>query len=136
MTPAQQKDMEVFGRVKAMMSTLGAHVFGITPEAHDQVFAEIQQLPRLVTMAYLDLVFSKDAAERPFAETFDQVLRTQFQDLSEKARDWHEEIAANRDNIVPALHALAGRLESLAEKLVQGNADAEIETEKNRAVSF
>jgi prephenate dehydrogenase len=133
LTPAKQDDMEAFGKVKSIMTTVGAQIFGMTPEAHDQLFAEIRQLPRLATMAYLDLIFSKEATNRHPLETFEPILLNPIRDLSEQTPEWNEEIAVNRDRIVPALRSLATRLESLAEKLTQDQAETEIETGKKRA---
>ncbi|MFH1011939.1 MAG: prephenate dehydrogenase [bacterium] len=134
LTPAQRKDMEAFEKVKALFETLGARPVGMTPEAHDQFLAEIQQLPHLMTTAYLRLLFAKELAERPSRETLEEVLLAPMRSLVELPSDWPDEADANRENIAVALRSFAKHLESLAAEFAKGNAGVELEAAKDRAL--
>lgn len=133
LTPTRRKDVEAYERVKRLVEEIGAHAFGMTPEAHDKLFATSRQLPSIISLAYLRQLFSNESDKKPHTEILNQNLVKHFQELIGQDGHWYQELDANRENLIPVIHSLAEQLKSIAEELANGKAEAEVEAGKQRA---
>ena len=133
LTPTRRKDVEAYERVKHLVEEIGAHAFGMTPEAHDKLFAECRQLPSIIVMAYLRHLFRSDSEKRLHMEILDCNILKHFQELTELNGFWCEALSANREDLIPVIRSFAEQLNSIAEALANGKMEAEVEAGKQRA---
>ncbi len=133
LTPTRRKDVDAYAKVKRLVEGIGAHAFGMTPEAHDKLLAESRELPLILIIAYLRHYIPKEFQKRPYSEVLNPNLVKYFQDFIDLDEHWYQEVDANRENLIPAIRSLAEQLTSVAEELENGKAEAAVEAGKQHA---
>ncbi|MHB1446328.1 MAG: prephenate dehydrogenase/arogenate dehydrogenase family protein [Acidimicrobiales bacterium] len=113
LTPTAQTDPAAFTRVRAMATSLGAHVVAVSPLDHDALVAVVSHVPHLTAAALMTLASAG-------AEEHASMLRLAaggFRDMTRIAAGhpgiWPEICAANRDAILASLDGLIAKLDSV-----------------------
>jgi len=109
--------------VVALWRALGAEVIDLPPDLHDRLVAQTSHLPHLVAAAVAQV-----AASAAHLETLHKLVGRGFQDVTRIADSrpeiWRDICLTNRENILDALDALAGRLDEARNALEQADGDA------------
>ncbi len=123
LTPVAGTDPSAHALVRSVVSSLGAEVLELSPEAHDTLVAVVSHVPHLTAAALMSV-----AAER--AEDHRALLRLAaggFRDMTRVAAGhpgiWPDICAENREAIVEALGALVASLEELRQRVSAADRD-------------
>jgi prephenate dehydrogenase len=124
LSPSDTTPPEAYQRLDALITSIGARVISIPPEAHDEAVAAISHVPHIAASALTNL-----AAER--ADSGHDVLRLAaggFKDMTRIAAGspelWTGICLDNRDSIARGLAEYAAQLEQFRGLLASGSAEA------------
>lgn len=126
-TPTPATSREAAGRVEEFWRALGCRVVELDPARHDRILSAISHLPH---MAAVGLLLAASQMEDD-AELFATVLGNGFRDSTRVAAGppeiWRDICLENSDAIADDLSRLAALLQSLADDVRAGQADALLE---------
>ncbi len=118
LTPSSSTDADTYRRLHSLVTSLGARVIAIRPEAHDEAVAAISHVPHVAAAALTNL-----AAAR--ADAGEDVLRLAaggFKDMTRIAAGspdlWTGICLDNRDAVVRGLKEYSEILDEFAEMLI------------------
>jgi prephenate dehydrogenase len=121
LTPSPNTDPEVYRRLHAAISAMGARVIAIRPEEHDEAVAAISHVPHVAASALTNL-----AAQR--ADSGKDVLRLAaggFKDMTRIAAGspdlWTGIVFDNRDAVVRGVREYTAILERFADLVDAGD---------------
>lgn len=122
LTPLPESRPEAVQKVRDAWEACGANVVGMTPEAHDRVFAAVSHLPHLLAFGLVD-----DLAGRSNAPLLFSHAASGFRDFTRIAGShpemWRDICVANRVALLEELDAYLGELARLRMMLVEGDGD-------------
>jgi prephenate dehydrogenase len=109
-------------RVEAFWTAIGAEVSWMTPEHHDEIFADTSHLPHVVAYALVHMLGEKDERQEIF-----QYAGAGFRDFtriaSSNPRMWKDICLLNRRHIVPLIEELRQELGVLANLMDEKSAE-------------
>lgn len=121
LTPTNHTDPEVFARVRAVISSLGADVVALAPDRHDDLVAVVSHVPHLAAATLMGLA-AEGAAEHA---AMLRLAAGGFRDMTRIAAGhpgiWPDICAENRTAIVGALDRFAGALGELRDVVESGD---------------
>jgi prephenate dehydrogenase len=123
LTPADETDADAYRRVHQLVTSIGARVIALAPEAHDEAVAAISHVPHVTASALANLADTR-------AQGGSDVLRLAaggFKDMTRIAAGspelWAGICIDNRDAVVRGLGELGGQLEEFARLLASDDRD-------------
>lgn len=121
LTPADDTDAEAYRRLHQLLTSVGARVIALDPDAHDEAVAAISHVPHVAASALANL-----ASDR--ARGGSDVLRLAaggFKDMTRIAAGspdlWTGICLDNRDAVVRGLAELGAQLEDFAARVARGD---------------
>ncbi|HNA68777.1 MAG TPA: prephenate dehydrogenase/arogenate dehydrogenase family protein [Rhodocyclaceae bacterium] len=122
-TPLPENDAVAVARVRELWAACGAHLFEMTPQEHDRVFAAVSHLPHLLAFGLVH-----DLAGRANAEELFSYAASGFRDFTRVAGShpemWRDICLANRHSLLAELDAYLGELAWLRALLASGDGPA------------
>ena len=110
LTPAPEARSDLFGRLHGLVATLGARPVAIDARVHDRLMALVSHLPHVLAAALVN----QAAATAPGGREALRSAGPSFADLTRVAGAnpplWADILLANRDAVLEAIRAYAGRL--------------------------
>jgi prephenate dehydrogenase len=119
LTPPDDCDAEVFSRLHALLSSLGARVVAMTPEQHDRAVSVISHLPHVLAVTLMNLALD-GAEDDPLLRLAAGGFRDMTRIASSDSRLWLDIIVENRKALGDSLEKFLGRLEKVARWLEEG----------------
>jgi len=121
LTPTASTDPEVFTRLRAVVTSLGADVVAVPPERHDDLVAVVSHVPHLTAAALMGL--ASEGAEQHGALL--RLAAGGFRDMTRVAAGhpgiWPDICAENAAAIVTALDQLATDLSKVRDVVAGGD---------------
>lgn len=121
LTPTGKTAPDPYGRLHALLNSLGARVLSMDPETHDRAMAAVSHVPHLASLALLEMA----AGQRRSIKNLFTVAAGGFRDMTRIAASspeiWADICAENRDLIVERLRDYTDRLEEIARMVEEGD---------------
>ena len=120
LTPLPENAPHAVDAVRAAWAACGAHMFQMSPQEHDRVFAAVSHLPHLLAFGLVH-----DLAGRANAEQLFKYAASGFRDFTRIAGShpemWRDICVANRQALLAELDAYLAELAWLRALLIQGD---------------
>ena len=120
--PHETQNPEAEALVGRLWQAVGAHIFRMSAQEHDAVFAAVSHLPHILAFAYVHQIL--DHAD---GATYLDFAATGFRDFTRIASShpaiWTDICFANRDSLLKLLEGQQRQLEKIASLLRNGDSD-------------
>ena len=120
--PHETQNPEAEALVGRLWQAVGAHIFCMSAQEHDAVFAAVSHLPHILAFAYVHQIL--DHAD---GATYLDFAATGFRDFTRIASShpaiWTDICFANRDSLLKLLEGQQRQLEKIASLLRNGDSD-------------
>ena len=120
--PHETQNPEAEALVGRLWQAVGAHIFRMSAQEHDAVFAAVSHLPHILAFAYVHQIL--DHAD---GATYLDFAATGFRDFTRIASShpaiWTDICFANRDSLLKLLEGQQRQLEKIAGLLRNGDSD-------------
>lgn len=119
-TPTKFTSEELTQEIKSLIELLGATVYEMTPETHDETMARISHLPQLISSSVASLLNQQEFG----TELAGQGLRDMTRIAASDPKLWEQIFIENRNAITQALNDFEQRLEEFKNALNTGSSEA------------
>ena len=120
--PHETQHPEAEALVGRLWQAVGAHIFRMSAQGHDAVFAAVSHLPHILAFAYVHQIL--DHAD---GATYLDFAATGFRDFTRIASShpaiWTDICFANRDSLLKLIEGQQRQLEKIASLLCNGDSD-------------
>lgn len=110
LTPTSVTDDDAFAAVAAVVSSLGAEVMALAPEAHDRLVAVVSHVPHLAAATLMRLADERSLEHAALLRLAAGGFRDMTRIASGRSGIWLDICAENRDAIVESLDSLIAGL--------------------------
>ncbi len=126
LTPIQETTPEAVAGTRRLWECIGARVYEMTPEAHDQVLAATSHLPHLLAYTLMHTLLHTESREQIF-----QFAAGGFKDFTRIASSdpvmWRDICLANRDAILAMLQKFNTDIECISRLIREGDSEGILE---------
>jgi len=122
LTPSAECDAEVYSRLHALLTSLGARVIAMDPRQHDRTVSVISHLPHIMAMSLMNLALQR-AEEYPML----RLAAGGFRDMTRIAASdvglWLDILMENRNAVEESLEECIAAMRHIGELLAEGKED-------------
>lgn len=126
LTPIRETAPEALACVRRLWKCMGAQVFEMSPEAHDQVLAATSHLPHLLAYTLMHTLLHTESKEQVF-----QFAAGGFRDFTRIASSdpvmWRDICLANRDAILAMLEKFDADIACISKRIREGDSEGILE---------
>lgn len=120
--PHEQQNPQALDKVAQLWRAVGANVYHMTVQAHDDVFAAVSHLPHLLAFSYMNQI-----GQHQKGREYLQFAASGFRDFTRIASSspavWRDITLANREVLLNLLQGQQTQIQTLIQLLEQGDAD-------------
>jgi prephenate dehydrogenase len=121
LTPRGKADLDAFALLQDSMKRMGAAVVAMSPQAHDRMLADLNQIPRLAMIAAVEYVMDPARGVPLDAASLGSWLTEQLRELQQMVETgWAHDVEANREPVLAALSELPTRIATLQQAIREG----------------
>ncbi|HEX9713273.1 MAG TPA: prephenate dehydrogenase/arogenate dehydrogenase family protein [Actinomycetota bacterium] len=124
LTPTARSDADAYGRLNALVTTLGARVMALEPAEHDRLMAMISHLPQLTASALMNLVAEQGKDHGGLLALAAGGFRDVTRIAASNPEIWVDICRENGPAIVEALERMASELLHLRDLVEQDDLEA------------
>lgn len=126
LTPLQETDAIALAKIRCLWEAVGANVFEMEPDHHDQVLAATSHLPHLLAYTLINTLLKVETSEEIF-----RFAAGGFQDFTRIASSdpvmWRDICLANQHAIIEMLENFEGDIKRLSQLIRLSDGDALLE---------
>ena len=123
LTPTDRSPPEAYRRLHGLLTTLGARIMAIDPEAHDRLLAVISHVPQLTATALMNMAAKRGEEHAGLLALAAGGFRDVTRVAASNPQIWLDILRENGDAIATALGEFAGELLVLRDLIADGNED-------------
>lgn len=124
LTPTPSTNMDAFGKLHTLLTSLGANVLAIEPSKHDRLVATVSHLPHLVAASLVRLANNQASEEENLLLLAAGGFRDTTRIAAADADIWVDICMDNREAILDILGRYKAELESMAKVLSDQDREA------------
>lgn len=129
LTPRGKEDLDAFSALQDVMRRMGSNVIAMSPQAHDRLLAQLNQVPKIAIVAMLQTIFSGETDIEIRPEMLGQRMMEEIRDIAMLRRsDWVEDLAANRELVLKGIDDLLECLRKVQEKVKDGSLGPDLDS--------